>query len=116
MRSKFQKTRKNCILSGSFECKPIQIFSGESGLPPLRSGDPRVGGLQSNECPFAARTRIFVLHIRCEPARASVPNKNARQSRDIHLIGGESGIRTRDTLSSIHTFQACSFNHSDTSP
>ncbi len=29
---------------------------------------------------------------------------------------GESGIRTRDTLSSIHTFQACSFNHSDTSP
>ncbi len=30
--------------------------------------------------------------------------------------GGEGGIRTRDTLSSIHTFQACSFNHSDTSP
>jgi hypothetical protein len=31
-------------------------------------------------------------------------------------IGGESGIRTRDTVSGIHTFQACSFNHSDTSP
>lgn len=31
-------------------------------------------------------------------------------------LSGESGIRTRDTLSSIHTFQACSFNHSDTSP
>gem|GEM_PF-6790136 len=30
--------------------------------------------------------------------------------------GGEGGIRTRDTLSDIHTFQACSFNHSDTSP
>ena len=30
--------------------------------------------------------------------------------------GGEGGIRTRDTVSSIHTFQACSFNHSDTSP
>ena len=29
---------------------------------------------------------------------------------------GEGGIRTRDTLSGIHTFQACSFNHSDTSP
>ena len=35
---------------------------------------------------------------------------------DISLICGEGGIRTRDTLSSIHTFQACSFNHSDTSP
>ena len=32
-------------------------------------------------------------------------------------IGGEGGIRTLDTgISRIHTFQACSFNHSDTSP
>ena len=31
-------------------------------------------------------------------------------------LSGESGIRTRDTLTGIHTFQACSFNHSDTSP
>lgn len=30
--------------------------------------------------------------------------------------GGESGIRTRDTVSRIHTFQACAFNHSATSP
>ena len=29
---------------------------------------------------------------------------------------GERGIRTPDTVSRIHTFQACSFNHSDTSP
>ena len=29
---------------------------------------------------------------------------------------GERGIRTLDTVSRIHTFQACSFNHSDTSP
>ena len=27
----------------------------------------------------------------------------------------EEGIRTLDTVSRIHTFQACSFNHSDTS-
>src|ERR1700748_426982 len=33
-----------------------------------------------------------------------------------HFVCGEGGIRTRDTLSSIHTFQACSFHHSDTSP
>ncbi len=30
--------------------------------------------------------------------------------------GGEGGIRTLDTVSRIHTFQACSFNRSDTSP
>ena len=29
---------------------------------------------------------------------------------------GDEGIRTLDTVSRIHTFQACSFNHSDTSP
>ena len=30
--------------------------------------------------------------------------------------GGESGIRTRDTVPRIHTFQACAFNHSAISP
>ncbi len=33
------------------------------------------------------------------------------------LVGGESGIRTREAgISRLHTFQACSFNHSDISP
>ena len=30
--------------------------------------------------------------------------------------GGGSGIRTRDTVARIHTFQACAFNHSATPP
>lgn len=30
--------------------------------------------------------------------------------------GGERGIRTLDTRKRIHTFQACSLSHSDTSP
>lgn len=30
--------------------------------------------------------------------------------------GGESEIRTRETLSSLHAFQACGFNHSPISP
>ncbi len=30
--------------------------------------------------------------------------------------GGEGGIRTLDTVSRIHAFQACAFNHSATSP
>ena len=32
------------------------------------------------------------------------------------LAGGGGGIRTRDTVSRIHTFQACAFNHSATPP
>ena len=32
------------------------------------------------------------------------------------IDGGESGIRTRVTVSRKHTFQACAFNHSATSP
>jgi hypothetical protein len=31
-------------------------------------------------------------------------------------VSGGEGIRTLDTLSSIHTFQACQFNHSCTPP
>ena len=31
-------------------------------------------------------------------------------------LGGERGIRTLDTVSRIHAFQACAFNRSATSP
>jgi hypothetical protein len=34
----------------------------------------------------------------------------------IRKNGGQSGIRTRGTLSRTHTFQACAFNHSATCP
>jgi hypothetical protein len=46
------------------------------------------------------------------PAKRSYSEGSAWRAQ----FGGEGGIRTRDTLSGIHTFQACSFNHSDTSP
>lgn len=44
------------------------------------------------------------------------PNEASAGFAQQAQFGGEGGIRTRDTLSGIHTFQACSFNHSDTSP
>ncbi len=31
------------------------------------------------------------------------------------LSGGETGIRTLETIASLHTFQACAFDHSATS-
>ncbi len=45
--------------------------------------------------------------IRPQPDRE---NAFARSS------GGESGIRTRETVSRLHAFQACAFDHSATSP
>ena len=39
-----------------------------------------------------------------------------RDSRAGIPLSGEEGIRTLETLSSLHTFQACQFNHSCTSP
>ena len=33
-----------------------------------------------------------------------------------YICGGERGIRTLETVSHLHTFQACAFNHSATSP
>lgn len=32
------------------------------------------------------------------------------------IDGGQGGIRTLGTVASTHTFQACSFDHSDTCP
>ena len=32
------------------------------------------------------------------------------------INGGERGIRTLETVSRLHAFQACAFNHSATSP
>ncbi len=32
------------------------------------------------------------------------------------MSGGETGIRTLETVSRLHTFQACAFDHSATSP
>jgi hypothetical protein len=55
--------------------------------------------------------------VRLLPFPAEI--KKSRQTHVYRLFpyaGGEGGIRTLDTVSSIHTFQACSFDHSDTSP
>ena len=50
--------------------------------------------------------------VRLRSRRARV-----RLRREVQRIGGESGIRTREAgFSRLHTFQACSFNRSDTSP
>jgi hypothetical protein len=71
-------------------------------LPLLPSGPGGVCKLSSRE---DRRSRHKTLPV------AMARRKGMRKS------GGERGIRTLDTgISRIHTFQACSFNHSDISP
>jgi hypothetical protein len=47
-----------------------------------------------------------------------MPARNShRDALELDGSGGERGIRTPEAgFSRLHTFQACSFNHSDTSP
>ena len=39
-----------------------------------------------------------------------------REKRFSRASGGETGIRTLETVSRLHTFQACAFDHSATDP
>ena len=56
------------------------------------------------------------------PSRITLGNngkirpKPDRENAFARASGGERGIRTLDTVSRIHAFQACAFNHSATSP
>ena len=43
-------------------------------------------------------------------------NFNDLIKKKILIYGGERGIRTLDSIATIHAFQACAFNHSATSP
>ena len=45
-----------------------------------------------------------------------IPKATKKTHRAVFIHGGEMGIRTPDTVTRIHAFQACSLNHSDTSP
>lgn len=58
-------------------------------------------------------------HLRVAQYSSTTQNEKAPQLielRGFSKCGGEGEIRTLDTVSCIHTFQACSLSHSDTSP
>ena len=91
----------------------IYFFSGEGGIT---SGDPQVGR-SAEEARISAALRAPTVPFL--PALAS--RLASRQNEKCSPVGAHhffwrGGIRTRDSVSTIHTFQACSFNHSDTSP
>ena len=59
---------------------------------------------------------VFHLKLRRRCPRLTAGGQACRPSPSSLQIGGEAGIRTRGGVSPTHALQACSFNHSDTSP
>ncbi len=86
-------------------------FGGERGLDSLRS-------------PCGPPLAVQNAGVLSNPVEASRPSRRCTMQKKAWTriqafsfeFGGERGVRTLDTLSRIHTFQACSFSHSDTSP
>src|SRR5690606_31705393 len=52
----------------------------------------------------------------CKSAGSNPAVKKKDVQMDVIFPGGENRIRTCGTIARTHAFQACSFNHSDTSP
>ncbi len=52
-------------------------------------------------------------HTRAEGVRNYAAIQKMLETK---ISGGETGIRTLETVSRLHTFQACAFDHSATSP
>ena len=104
-------------------CQPPRLHAwrrfGEQGMPccfRLRPWpSPLRGSLwlcKSAVLPICRTRRVLIP----TPAPDN-PNEKGPALRGLfHLDGGEGGIRTLDTFDRIHTFQACSFSRSDTSP
>ena len=108
-------------LKGGFKNKHVQFIDWAHGFGWRRERDYCMIpiGIASTKS-IRVRLRdpyffVFLALLRTSPASAKTKTSNLSIGR-FDLVGGEGGIRTRDTLSGIHTFQACSFNHSDTSP
>ncbi len=108
IRKLFVRSARNCneqsTIRGWFERKWLNWF-GEDNEAFLKEVAVREGFEPS------IHFRVYTLSRRA-PSTTRTPHRVFNFSK----YGGEGGIRTLDTFSRIHTFQACSFNHSDTSP
>src|SRR5208282_5757041 len=105
----------------------VAIEPGPPGLRHLERGEFSGDGHRS-----VRLTRTQVLTHKCYELAADLPRTAGNQPSTRNAIfkglsrtsankcergvGGGSGIRTHDTVSRIHAFQACAFSHSATPP
>lgn len=91
--------------------RPIEIQIGEPEGFAVDVRDPQLQPIAEG-APGTVRRRSIFAAGRGTSAVWAVRSSTIPTGQS----GGESGIRTRVTLSRKHTFQACAFNHSATSP
>ncbi len=92
----------------------LQLLTTPHQIRAVRSfGEYRPG---ENEIDVSARQRSQQLWRENPQFRAILAVNFESENDSNKLSGGERGIRTLDTVSRIHAFQACAFNHSATSP
>ena len=83
-----------------------RMHAGQTGAP--KTSDVRWSIVDRRRCQTALPLPI----ARPFERRDSIMPHSGSQSAD----GGETGIRTLETVSRLHAFQACAFDHSATSP
>ena len=89
----------------------------EQGIAPRCSAPPFAHRLEyKHSDDFAALRRTLRLLLRKSAGSNHVRRKINNAQMDVIYFGGENRIRTCGTIAGTHAFQACSFNHSDTSP
>jgi hypothetical protein len=84
-----------------------------NGMPMSQSNSPR-------PMTFSSVALFWTVRLTVNASDGSAPRFCARHDRgrtaDPNRLGGGGGIRTHDTVSRIHAFQACAFSHSATPP
>src|SRR5690606_12525027 len=102
--------------------REIRMLCGARWQPMLDTAPPMVVGDQPVEPGATTTTRFAWIgpprshHIALGCGLAGPDTQNAPCGA-LGVSGGERGIRTPEArFRRLHTFQACSFNHSDTSP
>ena len=82
-------------------------MTGADAVPRAQATGPDMRSDDVSWCGSAGRS-----------AKARSKHAKSKQAQTFRLVGygGETGIRTLETVSRLHTFQACAFDHSATSP
>lgn len=100
---------KNFVVAAKCNCLSLLGLNKDCLVGPRLNGNTR---LRSTVATFPSwRGFYFAVVPRRDPTKQSLGLE-----RSFIIFNGEGEIRTRDTVSRTHAFQACGFNHSPTSP
>ena len=112
--------RSRQIIIGKLAVAPTTQVIENFNLPGQGQSRENIGPRESqggHMSEWNGNASLSTLKPAGRPRNGEIQAQKNRYQKTGFFNGGEGGIRTRDTgISRIHTFQACSFNHSDTSP